>query len=228
MKNTTRVVIFQMALLLICVSLSACFEVLEEVNLRKDGTGSMTITLNLSQSKSKVSSVLLLDSVNGHKVPSRNEMDRQMKEMTDKLRGMDGISQVTSRMDFNNYIATIGFSFDQVERLNQISQMIFDQLKLKDQRHISYSYIKAKGIFQKKYTAIPEISTGYGKLKKQDQAVFEQAMYTSIFRFPDAQIGTQSNKAAKVAPSKKAIMLQTPILSFINGTAHIDNQITIQ
>lgn len=57
--------------------LSSCFEVIEEIALKNDGTGDVVLTINLSQSKTKVASVMLLDSVQGYKVPSKQKIQQE-------------------------------------------------------------------------------------------------------------------------------------------------------
>ena len=46
-------------------TLSSCFQIIEEITMRNDGTGDVLLTINLSQSKTKVATVMLLDSVQG-------------------------------------------------------------------------------------------------------------------------------------------------------------------
>ena len=49
--------------------LSSCFDIVEEIDLNENGSGTYGITLNLSQSKIRLSSIMLLDSSQGYKVP---------------------------------------------------------------------------------------------------------------------------------------------------------------
>jgi hypothetical protein len=60
--------------------LSSCFEVIEEIAIKNDGTGDVVLTINLSQSKTKVASVMLLDSVQGYKVPSKQKIQQELNE----------------------------------------------------------------------------------------------------------------------------------------------------
>ena len=99
--------------------LSSCFEVIEEIAMKNDGTGDVVLTINLSQSKTKVASVMLLDSVQGYKVPSKQKIQQELNEAVAYLRKSEGISNVKSTSDFNNYIATISFSFKDVSWLNR-------------------------------------------------------------------------------------------------------------
>ena len=103
--------------LLLCTS---CFEILEEINLNKDGTGRITVTANLSKSKSKLASVMLLDSVNGYKVPSKDDINLAIKNAIDHLGKTEGISNIEKSVDFDNYIFSISCDFKSVENVNSI------------------------------------------------------------------------------------------------------------
>src|SRR3982750_2374922 len=84
---------------------SSCFEVIEEISMRNDGTGDVVLTINLSQSRTKVASVMLLDSVQGYKVPSKQKIQQELSEAVAYLKKSEGISNVKSSSDFNSYIA---------------------------------------------------------------------------------------------------------------------------
>ncbi len=77
-KKTNYIFVF--ALLLIC---TGCFEIIEEVSLNEDGSGKVTLTLNLSRSKTRINSIMLLDSVNNYEVPSEQEIRQHFAKMID-------------------------------------------------------------------------------------------------------------------------------------------------
>lgn len=77
---------FKFCILIISfLSITSCFEIIEEIDLKSDGTGTMTYTLNLSKSKSKLASIMLLDSINGYKVPSRADIQKGLEDIVSEL-----------------------------------------------------------------------------------------------------------------------------------------------
>lgn len=206
--------------------LSSCFEVIEEISMKNDGTGDVVLTINLSQSKTKVASVMLLDSVQGYKVPSKQKIQEELHEAVAYLRKSEGISNVKSTSDFNNFIATISFSFKDVANINNITKNILARQKIKATNTSSYSYSKATKIFSRKYQAIGTAKTEFGKLKPKDKAVFNGATYTSIYRFESA-VTSSSNPASNVSKSKKAVMLKSNISDLINGKINVSNSIQL-
>lgn len=206
--------------------LSSCFQVIEEITLKNDGTGDVLLTINLSQSKTKVASVMLLDSVQGYKVPSKQKIQQELNEAVAYLKKMDGISNVKSTSDFNNYIATISFSFKDVSNINNITKNILAKQKIKATNTSTYSFNKSTKTFARKYQAVASAKTEYNKLKSQDKAVFNGASYTSIYRF-ESPVTSTTNPASNVSKSKKAVMLKSNITDLINGKINVSNQIQL-
>ncbi|MBT2564512.1 hypothetical protein J7E50_06385 [Pedobacter sp. ISL-68] len=206
--------------------LSSCFEVIEEITMKNDGTGDVLLTINLSQSKTKVASVMLLDSVQGYKVPSKQKIQQELNEAVAYLRKSEGISNVKSTSDFNNYIATISFSFKDVSNINNITKNILGQQKIKATNTSSYAYNKVTKTFSRKYQAIGSAKAEFNKLKAKDKAVFNGATYTSIYRF-ESVVTSSTNPASNVSKSKKAVMLKSSVMDLINGKINVSNSIQL-
>ena len=206
--------------------LSSCFEVIEEISIKNDGTGDVVLTINLSQSKTKVASVMLLDSVQGYKVPSKQKIQQELNEAVAYLKKSEGISNVKSTSDFNNYIATVSFSFKDVSNINNITKNILARQKIKATNTSSYLYNKASKTSSRKYQAIGNAKTAFNKLKAKDKSVFNGATYTSIYRFESA-VTSSSNPSSNVSKSKKAVMLKSSITDLINGKVNVSNTIQL-
>ncbi len=206
--------------------LSSCFEIIEEINMKNNGSGDVMLTINLSQSKSKVASIMLLDSVNGRKVPSEKDIKTKLNEAVAYLRKSEGISNVKSSLDLDNFIATVSFSFVNVSKINNITKNILAQQKIKTPNNSYYSYSTTNKIFVRKYEPISTAKTSFNKLKDKDREVFKTAKYVSIYRF-ESPVVKISNNGAVVAKSKKAIMLRANITELINGNINISNQIQL-
>ena len=213
-------------IILFYTTLSACFQVIEDVTVQSDGSGTMTLTANLSQSRTKLASVLLLDSVNGYKVPSQKDIQGKLAELANTLSEIPGISQVTHQVNFDTFIAVIKFRFEKVSDLNTVMATAFKELKVPSGNSNAYTYNPQKGVFERDYTYMPKAKEAFDKLKAADQAIFENAIYTSIYRF-QKPVRAITNQDAKRSGSQKAVMLQTPIMGLIQGTQSLSNQIQL-
>lgn len=217
--------IYLVLLLTLCF-FSSCFQVIEEINLADNGAGTVNLTVNLSASKTRVASIMLLDSINGYKVPSKQTIQKEMDEVVAYLKNSHGISNVKKKVDFENYIASISFAFENVSNINNINQHVLKKLKVNAINNSSYTYNTVNHTFQRNYTHTKEAVTQYNKLKPEVKNVFKEATYTSIYRF-EKPIMNYTNPLAKVSKTKKAILLNTGILGLINGKTNLTNKIIL-
>ncbi|RAJ31105.1 hypothetical protein [Pedobacter cryoconitis] len=215
-----------LVLLLTVCCFSSCFQIIEEINMANNGSGTVNLTVNLSASRTKVASIMLLDSINGYKVPTKQTIQKEMDEIVAYLKKAKGISNVKKKVDFDNYMVSLSFAFEQVSNLNNINQSVLKKLKINAVNNSSYSYTAATNTFQRNYTHTKEAVIQYNKLKPEVKNVFKEATYTSIYRF-EKPVVSSANPLAKVSKSKKAILLNTGILGLINGRTNISNQIIL-
>lgn len=212
--------------LLSLLLLSSCFEIVEEVTFNKDGSGSVTLTMNLSKSKTKLKSIMLLDSVNNYKVPSKAEIQREINTAIAKVKKIKGISNVKNTTNFDEYIFTVSCNFTDVDALNNVIVAFSskkDAMAVKKHKHFKFN--KATNTFTRSHHF--NLGKEFGKTKVEDRKVFETATFTSIYRFKNAIVASQ-NKDAKIAGSKKAIMLRLNAQDIIKGRKTIKNKITLQ
>lgn len=218
--------IYYTGLLCLLLTLTSCFEVLEEANIHEDGTGEYTLTVNLSQSKTKITSIMLLDSINSYKVPSKSDIQKGISEIETYIKKTPGITNVRKKEDFDNYIFSIHCSFDNIATISTITREALKKQKTISNINLTYAYSSSDNRFTKKFTYDPEIHNQYKKLSQDNQEVFTGAIYTSIYRFPK-KITSFTNKKARVSKTGKAIMLRNTITELINGTAIINNTIQL-
>lgn len=205
---------------------SSCFQIIEEINLSKTGSGTVNLTLNLSASKTKVASVMLMDSIQGYKVPSRQTIQKELDEVVAYLRKSPGISNVQKKVDFENFIVSVSFAFKDIANIDHVNQNVLKKLKIKGLSNSSYTYSSKSRVFQRSYQHTREAVAEYNKLKPEVKKIFKDAAYVSIYRF-EQPVALSTNPLTKISKSKKAVMLNTGILGLINGKTDISNRITI-
>ena len=84
--------------------LTSCVEIIEDLKINLDGTGTFKYTINLSSSKIKVASILALDSLYGEKVLKEPEIKEKIQLFKKTLQSQEGISNVLITEDYDNYI----------------------------------------------------------------------------------------------------------------------------
>lgn len=169
---------------------------------------------------------MLMDSVNGYKVPSKQKIQKEMDEVVNYLRNSPGISDVKKKVDLENYIVSVSFAFNNISNINNVNQNVLKKMKIKAVSNSSYTFNTDSKTFQRNYTYTKEALLEYNKLKPEVKNVFKEATYTSIYRFDNPVVNT-SNPLSKISKTKKAVMLNTGILGLINGKTNISNQINL-
>ncbi|WP_370407531.1 hypothetical protein [Tenacibaculum dicentrarchi] len=204
---------------------TSCFEFVEEISFQKDGSGTATFTLNLSKSKTKIASILLLDSINGYKVPSKVTIQKKVAVIVKKMKTIQGIHQVKNSLNFDDFILSISCNFDTAKALNSVLATFSnkkDALALQKKPHFKYDKTHKTFIRSHHFN----IGKEFQKTKTQDRKVFETASYTSVYRF-ETPVKSYSNKLAKISKSKKAVFLRVNAQEIINNKQTIKNNIKL-
>lgn len=201
----------------------SCFEVIEDIKVNDNGSGHFNFVLNLSQSKTKINSILKMQTINGHKIPSKEDIKNEVAKIEAIAQSTPGISNVKTTVDLANYIFTINLDFQKISNLNTALSKLRNSKKMDPSLNTDYF-----AFFDKKFIRTQKIpiKSLYDKLEKSDKEVFKTAKYTSVYKF-DSTIKSFSNKNATTSKSGKAIKLNGSVLNVINGNEKIENTITL-
>jgi len=214
-------------LLLICTAftLQSCFDIVEDVALKPDGSGNFKLVLNMSRSKTRINSIMKMKKVNGHDVPTKADIKNKVEDIEKIIKKTTGISNVKTVLDFDNFIATFTCSFNNVTSLNSAVKNIGDKEKnTQPGVEKNYEYDAAAKTFSR--LSRFSLKDEYQKLSAADREIFATATYTGIFRFQQ-DVSSVSNKESKIAGNKKAVMMKQNALDIITNKKSIENKITL-
>ncbi|MBD1434397.1 hypothetical protein H8B06_16310 [Sphingobacterium sp. DN00404] len=209
-----------------CLTLSSCFDLVEQIDMDHKGAGTIKATLNLSKSRTKVASLMKMKQFNGIDIPSETTIKQEMAQVVRTLKSTSGISDVQYNLDFQNYIATLSCRFENVQALNDFSKTLSGQFKTQITSYNSYQYDRASQTFSRSYTYTPNLAKEFSKVPNDDRNLFADAYYTNIIRF-DKNIQSQSHKNAKISANKQAVFLKVKATDLINGSTSLTNTITL-
>src|SRR5690606_6500891 len=230
MKKTMRIytkkLFLLLPLLIGCLSLSSCFEFVEQIDLNHTGSGTIKATLNISKSRTKVASLLKMKQIHGIEVPSEATIRQEMEKVAQTLRSTSGIQNVQYQLDFNNYIATLSCSFDNVQALNDFSQTLSDRFKTQLTSYNSYRYDNATQTFTRSYTYTPSLAKQFSKIPNDDRDLFADANYTKSSLL-NKEIRSQKHQNTNLSANKRATLLKVKATDLNNGKAYISNTITL-
>lgn len=206
--------------------LTSCFDILDKVNVKADGSGEYTIVLNASKSKTRLASISKMETINGKKVPKKPEIEAKINEAARIFKATPGISNVKTSMDFDNYIIKLSCNFKKIENINAgleqlkakniIGKMIPTQI---------YSQSTEKKIFSR--NKVNTFKSDYDKMSQADKEVFNDARYISVLQF-ESTIKSQSNNSYLLSPNKKALKMEANILDLILQKKQLQNTILFQ
>ena len=210
-------------LLFILTTFTSCFDILDKISQKADGSGEYSIILNASKSKTRLQSISKMETINGKKVPKKSEIEAKVNEAAAVFKSVPGISNVKTSMDFDNYIIKLSCNFKKIENINEGLE------KLKTKKILNKmvpSQLYGNNVAGKTFTKnkVNTFKTDYEGMSKTDKEVFNNAKYTSILQFENT-IKSQTNTSYSISPNKKAVKLEGNILDFILQKKQIHNTI---
>lgn len=215
---------FYAILLFITFSLASCFEVIEDVTVHKNGSGTYKFIVNLSQSKNQIDKIRTQDSILHFKVPTAEMADAKINEVKTKLKSLEGISNVAITQDHTNYIYHLSCDFKNVASLNNAIISIWKTYDKKAPATLSlYSF--ENGVF-KRNTNVSELEHVTQLAGSQERELLQKANYTVICRF-DTTVSISNSMNYSLSASKKATLYKKDVWSTLADKGISNNIITI-
>lgn len=217
--------IFRLSLVFVCLfSLTSCLEIVDDLKINPDGSGSLSYNINLSASKVKINSIFALDSLNGKKVPTRDEIRGKILAFKDTLLNQDGIVDVSLEMDFENYLFKWKVDFEQVAKLQDAVLATAEKMGgkkewLKDETEwLTFADNKLT-------RSIPEIKDAKLKsIQEEERQLLKEGSYISITRFQQPVLKFD-NEQAVLSKNKMAVMVRTDAFSLSQDFTLLENVI---
>jgi arginine repressor len=204
--------------------LSSCIDIIDDLTINNDGSGSLKYTINLSSSKLKINSILALDSLDGKRVPDIEEIKVRVASFEKRFEAKAGISNVKIESNYVDFFFRLSCDFTSATALqNALRDVIEEESKEKNIPELNSTWISWDGT--KLSRDIPEITVKKTKeLKVEDIELLKQGKYTSITRFQRA-IEKFDNPAAQLSQNKLAVMLKTNPYSLSQNSKLLENTI---
>lgn len=211
-------------LLLLTFTQTSCFEIVELIKLNNDGSGTFNYTIDFNQSASHIKSLLLMDEVEGYKVPTLTTIDHKFNTLGKRTINVKGISNVKTESNFNDFIFTYSCNFNKVEQLNAVIDTLTKSSTI-GEHTTYYSYSKNKMIFTRLGDDL--LKTHYDKLPEKQKSIFKGATFTSVCKF-EGEIIKQTHPKTLVSANKKAILHKTDVISLIRNGKIINKKVYLK
>jgi len=199
-----------------CLLLTSCFEITERIKHHDDQSGEYTLMVDFSKSWLKTKSAIWLEEVDGVKIPNEQEIIQKLNDFKAKVSKIEGISNVTTKTDFDKYIFIIKLDYKNLKALNEVVNTLNKQ---KNQIHFTGD---SKGFERVASYPIPENLLKDDK-KKED---LEKASIIAIYTF-DRDIATTTNPTSKISKNKKTVFLKQSMYSVLKKSSLMNNEIQL-
>ena len=161
------------------LSLTSCIEIIDDLSISGDGSGTFKYHINLSSSKIKINSILALDSLDGKKVPSIAEIQSRADKIVKQLKEQNGITNVVFDANYTDFIFKVTCDFN---NLNQLQSAIVNVIKSESKEK------EIPELQQKKSSLLEELSsltTQYDRIAQigQDVEALQERLDTLEFRW---------------------------------------------
>ena len=212
-------------LLTMIVLFSGCFEIVEEVDMNSDGSGSAVLTIDMSESKDNLKNYMTMDEFNGVKIPKQTDIEKEIAKLKSVLQNYKGISNVKSQSDFDNFVFKLSGDFIDTKTLNKAINKVVGELNRSPFPAIKKdNFAATTNSFSRlfEYKINPDI---YNRLDFGTRFLLETARISGVYRFKKP-IRKFTNKDAQLSPSKKAVLFKSNLAPLVKGEKSIKNDIT--
>jgi hypothetical protein len=214
--------------LLIPFLLSSCFELEEEIYLKKNGSGTYQFRVDMSELKTMIEAMGDKKS-EGEEAEDDGDMMSQSKEgmekTTKELNEMEGISNARNIGNEEEYIFGFAFDFESVEALNNATHS-----RDKNKKHEGDYYSFSKGVFKKlAFGGMDELTGSMGKGEQDSEQVAQmlsQVDYSFTLR-TEGKIKKFSNTKATLK-DKQELIFKASFKDIMDKKVKVANEIKIK
>ena len=202
----------------------SCIEIMDELTIHDDGSGTLKYAINLSSSRVKVNSILALDSLDGKKVPSIDEIKTKVSLFKKTLSLQNGISNISISENYVDFIFKFECDFVSIDLLQEGLRKSFS-LVLNDKPILVSDFYWLFWDSKVLERSVPSIATNkLNGITENDLSLLKTGTYTSITRF-DRGVERFENPLSKLSKDKKALMLRTDTYSLKEKHSLLENTI---
>ena len=197
---------------------------MDELTIHDDGSGTLKYAINLSSSRVKVNSILALDSLDGKKVPSIEEIKTKVSLFKKTLSLQNGISNISISENYVDFIFKFECDFVSIDLLQEGLRKTFS-ITLNDKSILASDFSWLFWDSKVLERSVPSIATNKLKgITENDLSLLKTGTYTSITRF-DRGVERFENPLSKLSKDKKALMLRTDTYSLKEKHSLLENTI---
>ena len=205
----------KLIILCICLLLTSCFEITEKIKHNNDQSGDYSLVVDFSSSWFKTKSAIMLEEVDGVSIPNEEDIKSKLAQFRTEASKIKGVSNISTSYDFNTYIFKINFSYNSLETLNAV-------LNVMDKKNNLVHFKNNNGKFER----IASYPLPKNLIKNEDKKEdLLKANIIAVYTF-DKDVATVQNANSKLSKSKKTVFLKQNIWNVLNNNKLMNNSIS--
>lgn len=207
-------------LLIISVALTGCIEIIEDLTLNSDRSGSYKLTINLSASKMKVKSLMAMDSLRGRKIPRESDIKNELNQLVNFLNAQKGLSAAKTEINFDDLICKISLDFASLEDL-QKGLHAYSAEKMEEPFEFFAIFELNKEGFKR--NAINQFieQEWVEQISQEDMELMKESSLVLITRF-DQPLADSENPSVSISKNKFAGMFRANLVDIIEHKVEDD------
>lgn len=207
----------------VIISLSSCIEIIDDLSINADGSGSLQYIVNLSSSKVKINSILALDSLDGKKVPELDDIKNKFNEIVTSLKTKEGIEKVEFTPNYDDFIIKLKIDFASIPQLQNAVRSIIKEENESEIEGLEQNWLTYDSLVFNR--SVPPIFIEKSKtINLKDRELLNEGTYTSITRF-DKIVNRCERADSKISANRKNVMIRANVLSLTKNPDLLDNTI---
>lgn len=196
------------------LTLSGCFDIIEEIWVNKDGSGAYTYTIDMGEAKSMIEMLKTMapDSTGAEADNGMGQVDEISKGFTtmiDQLKEVKGITGATEIKDTVNYKFGVKFSYANIAALNEAVRIVGGKEPVDKPSFISE---KKKFVFTDAFETKSDLTKAllgeeeHNEDMEMAKSMFSETRLRKIYHF-ERPVKKVSNKASEISSDKKTVTL---------------------
>jgi hypothetical protein len=210
------------------LSLSSCFEIREELDINKDGSGKYSLLIDMSESKRLIDMAMALnqDQKNGSPL---SEMDSSFNKGIARFESMEGISNPVAINDQERFIFGMQFNFANMAALNNALNDAYNERYPEMKKMPEVFKFAKKTIERTNFYQLRDLNEMNPMSEDTENAadarmLMGSATYSCIIRTP-GKVKSYSNSAAILSETAREVTFKVPLLDVVESKVDISNVI---
>jgi hypothetical protein len=200
-------------------TMTACFDITEDITINKDGSGTYVSTTDASKLTEQLSMLAAMDTT-GEMMPKlKYSLDSSFSANFGQYAAMSGVSKV--KIDTSKeFVYKVTLDFNNIATLNAVINVD----KKEDSQKNLYAWSKGKLTRKESGIGMGEMGMEDEQQKEMAKSMLKDMKYKIVYHLPKKVKGI-TNKQATLSSDKKTVTLECSLLDIMDKKLSLGNEV---